>query len=146
MRESENTPQRTYRERLTLPLLWCLLALLEGLTALGMTLGEESDVKNAWLFGYSRSRLGMAAVILVFVLILVIITIHFWRNPGKAKRVAGWIRRALGIPALYGPLVGLSLGGVILFCQSILGFNPQGQHFLHPSYQQISIVVKFLIG
>ncbi len=98
---------------------------IEGLLALAILLLIPSDPKNAWLFGFSKSRLAIAAGILI-------VTAAFgWGARGFGKKaghapLAERVARIAGDFPLFGPVM-LGLYGVALFGTYLylyVGFQP----------------------
>ncbi len=75
--------------------LYSVLLALAGFAALLLVLVEPSDPKNAWLFGYSRSRLLLAAVLLGTTLAFAAFAVRLWRGPETAERWAAALHQRL---------------------------------------------------
>lgn len=52
----------------------------EGLASLALLLSIPTDPKNAWLFGFSKTRLGMVAVFVIIIICFLMLTVKAFRN------------------------------------------------------------------
>ncbi len=81
--------------KLALLRLFSFLSALEGVIALGMVLDIPADPKNVWLWGYSRTRIMIAASIILLIVFFFSVAIKAWRNPVWAsslvKALEGWL-------------------------------------------------------
>ncbi|NOH10474.1 MAG: hypothetical protein HND51_02390 [Chloroflexi bacterium] len=66
--------------------IYLTLAAFEGLIALAAILLQPTDPKNAWLLGYSRTRLLLAAAVLIGLAILAILSFKAWRDAAWTEK------------------------------------------------------------
>jgi len=105
-----------------------LLAALEGFFALRYLLSVPADPKNAWMWGFSRNRILMAAVILAAILLFIILALQTWRSSPSLSRFEGWLGASLSGAWVYGLSCGAAL--IVLVAAPYLYLNFQTQPVL----------------
>ncbi|MBM3145134.1 MAG: hypothetical protein FJ010_09220 [Chloroflexi bacterium] len=85
-------------------------AVIEGMVALAYLLGIPSDPANAWIFGLSKTRLLMAAILVIGVMVFIGLAIWFWRRPGIITPLRTAVQRGW---FYFGILAILLIAGVV---------------------------------
>ncbi len=107
------------RRRLPAPALFFALPALAALAAVIAILSIPADPKNSVIFGYSLSRLAMAAALLAAGLVMAVLSFQFWRSP----RWQSWLhQRVLPNRRLMTAL--LWLAGALLLAGWVFNFLP----------------------
>ncbi|MBN2503043.1 MAG: glycosyltransferase family 39 protein, partial [Anaerolineales bacterium] len=81
------------------------LATLEGIGALMGLLALPRDPKNAWLLGFSRSRLLMLVAVLVGMALFGTVTWLLWRKMQWGERIVATIQKAIARNWVYIPVL-----------------------------------------
>ncbi len=68
---------------------------LEGLIAILFVFGIPSEIENAWLWGFSKSRMAVGGGILITVLLLLAITLFVFLNDKRTSVILQKIKRFL---------------------------------------------------
>jgi hypothetical protein len=104
------------------------IAAIEGFFALRYLLIVPADPKNAWVWGFSRNRILMAAAILAASLFFLVLALQTWRGGPRLSRFAGWLGASLSGVWVYGLSCGAAL--IILVAAPYLYLNFQTQPVL----------------
>ena len=62
-------------------------AIVETLIALMLLFAIPVDPKNAWLFGFSKTRMGMASILILPLFIFIYLTVKSWKDENWVKAV-----------------------------------------------------------
>lgn len=101
-----------------------LLMTLEGLFCLSLLLCIPTDPKTAWLFGFSTSRLALAAGFIVASLTSLFIFISQQNNTGLGNYVSRFMDTQIHRRTLAAAIAPLSIGCILYFV-AWLGFYPR---------------------